>query len=59
MMMYTSIFNLNTPLKWPEYVRTKLSDIPDEVIDKYEPREKANKHDNVYAEVIKGMYGLL
>lgn len=40
-------------------VATPNANITDEVIDKYELQEKANKHDNMYAEVIKGMYGLI
>lgn len=51
-------FYLNTPLKRPEYVCIKLSNVPDEVIDKYKLHERADKHDNMYAETTKGMYRL-
>ena len=58
MTMDISNFYLNTPLKRPEYVRIKLRDIPDEIINQYKLREKADKNGNVYAEATKGMYGL-
>ena len=54
-----SNFYLMTPLKRYEYVRLKLSDIPDEIIEEYCLREKADKDDNVYVEILYGMYGLL
>ena len=53
-----SNFYLNTPLKRPEYIRLKLSDIPDEIIKQYGLRDKASKDGYVYMEVTKGMYGL-
>jgi hypothetical protein len=46
-----SNFYLMTPLKRPEYAKIKLSDIPEEIIDEYNLREKATM-------VIRGMYGL-
>ena len=51
-------FYLNTPLTRYEYVRLKLSDIPEEVIREYKLREKANADGTVYIEIRKGMYGL-
>ena len=53
-----SNFYLKTPLKRPEYIRLKLSDIPDEIIQQYGLRDKASKDGYVYMEVTKGMYGL-
>jgi len=47
-----------TPLKRYEYVRLKLSNIPDEIIEEYQLRDKADKDGNVYVEVRHGMYGL-
>ena len=35
MTMDISYFYLNTPLKQPEYLRVKLSDIPEEIIVQY------------------------
>jgi hypothetical protein len=52
-------FYLNTPMKRPEYMRLKITDIPDEVIDEYNLREMIVDDDGyVYSEITKGMYGL-
>ena len=53
-----SNFYLMTPLKRPEYAKLKLSDIPEEVIQEYNLREKATPDGWVYIMVIRGMYGL-
>ena len=47
-----------TPLKRPEYIRMKLSDIPQEVIDEYKLHTLATSDGSVYIEATKGMYGL-
>ena len=41
-----------------EYVRIKLADIPDEIVQQYNLRDKADSDGNVFIEVRKGMYGL-
>jgi hypothetical protein len=51
-------FYLNTPMKRPEYMRIKLSDIPEEIIDEYNLRELVDEEGYVYCEITKGMYGL-
>lgn len=53
-----SNFYLNTPLKRPEYLKVKLSDLPTEIIQQYQLKEKANKNGFVFFEVTQGMYGL-
>ena len=53
-----SNFYLMTPLKRPEYAKVKLSDIPEEVIEEYNLREKVTPDGYVYLKVGKGMYGL-
>ena len=53
-----SNFYLNTPLKRPEYIRLKISDIPDEIIKEYKLQDKVTSDGYVYMEVTKGMYGL-
>ena len=58
MMMDTSNFYLMTPLTRPEFIRIKLSDIPDEIIDEHKLKEKAIKDGSVYTMTIHGMYGL-
>lgn len=51
-------FYLNSPMDRPEFVRILLVDIPDEIIDEYNLREKADDKGAVYFQVNKGMYGL-
>jgi hypothetical protein len=58
MTLDISNFYLNTPMKRYEYVRIKLTDIPEEVIVEYNLRDKADENGYVYVEVRKGMYGL-
>ena len=53
-----SNFYLNTPLKRKEYMRMKLADFPDNVIEHYKLKEKATPDGFVYVAVKKGMYGL-
>jgi hypothetical protein len=58
MTMDISNFCLMTPLLRPEYLRIKLSDLPDEIIKEYKLRDKVTKNGSIYIEVTKGMYGL-
>jgi hypothetical protein len=58
MTMDISNFYLMTPLKRPEYVKLKLSDIPEEIIVEHKLRELATPDGSVYIEITKGMYGL-
>ena len=53
-----SNFYLNTLLPQYEYMKLKLTDIPQEVIDEYKLAQKSTKEGCVYIEVRKGMYGL-
>ena len=55
--MDISNFYLNTPLDRKEYVRMKLSDFHESVVDHYNLKEIA-EDGWVYVEVPKGMYGL-
>ena len=41
-----------------KYIRLKLSNLPDDVIEEYNLKEKATKHGFVYVEVWKDMYRL-
>ena len=52
-----SNFYLGTPLDRPEYVRIKLTDIPQEFIDEYNLTKYAH-NGWVYFEITKGVYGL-
>ncbi len=50
-------FYLNTPMERPEFMRLKLSDIPNNIIDLYKLHDIA--HDGyVFVRIQKGMYGL-
>ena len=51
-------FYLNTPLLRYEYVWLNIADIPEEIIEQYNLREKATPDGSVYIEIRKGMYGL-
>ena len=53
-----SNFYLNSPLLRPEFVKIKISDIPEEIINKYKLRDKVIPHGYVYIMATKGMYGL-
>ncbi len=50
-------FYLNTPMKRPEYMRLKITDIPDQIIEEYNC-ELVDDNGYVYCEITKGMYGL-
>ncbi len=56
MMMDISNFYLMTPLHWPEFIRMKLSNILDEVIDEYKLKEKATLDGSIYIKAKRGMY---
>jgi hypothetical protein len=58
MTMDISNFYLMTPLTRPEYVKLKLTDIPEEIIVEYKLRDLATADGHVYIEITKGMYGL-
>ena len=51
-------FYLNTPMDRPEYLKMKLDNFPDDVIEHYGLREKADDRGFVVTRVEKGMYGL-
>ena len=57
MMIDLKDFYLNTPMDQPEYMRLKLSDIPEEIIVQYKLRDIATPDGYVYTEITKGMYG--
>jgi hypothetical protein len=49
---------LNTPMVRYEYMRLKLADMPDDVIEHYKLRDVATPDGFVYCKIRKGMYGL-
>ena len=58
MTMDTGNFYLGTPMRRKEYMRIKLTDLPEEIINQYNLRELATADGWVYVEIGKGMYGL-
>ncbi len=51
-------FYLMTPLKLLDYVKIKLSNIPDKVVENHDLRAKDSPDDLVFVAITKGMYGL-
>ena len=51
-------FYLNSPMKRPEYMKLKITDIPEEIIQEYNLKELVTQDGYVYCEITKGMYGL-
>ena len=58
MCLDISDFYLETPLLRPEYVKLKLSDLPEKIKTEYKVSEKATADNSVYVKVQKAMYGL-
>jgi hypothetical protein len=58
MTMDMSNFYIMTPLDHAEFIQNKLSDIPDEVVDKYKLREKVTKNGSIYIRAKCSMYCL-
>ena len=52
-------FYLDTPMARYNYMRLKISDLPQDFIDEYKLHDKTKKDGYVYLEIHKGMYGLL
>ena len=58
MMMDISNLYLMTLLKRPEYIRMKITDIPEKIILKYKLRDIVESEGSIYIMAISGMYGL-
>ena len=58
MTMNISNFYLMTPLHHAKFIWIKLSDIPNEVINEFKPREKVTKNGSIYIRAKRSMYGL-
>jgi hypothetical protein len=58
MTMDISNFYLNLLLARPEYIQIKISNIPEEIINEYNLRNKVTESGHVHIEANKGMYGL-
>ena len=58
MTMDISNMYLNTPLDWFEYMRMKLTNFPQEIIDEYKLNDCVNSNGWMYMEIRKALYGL-
>ncbi len=58
MMMDIKDFYLNTPMARYEYMRLKLSDMPDDIIEHYNLQAITMANGFLYCEIRKGVYGL-
>jgi hypothetical protein len=58
MTMDISNFYLNTPMDRPEYIRMKLADIPDEIINEYKLKDLVEPDGSIFIAVLRSMYGL-
>jgi len=58
MTMDIKDFYLNTPMARYKYMRLRIADMPEDVIEHYNLRDKATPNGYVYCEIQKGMYGL-
>jgi hypothetical protein len=58
MTMDIKDFYLNTPMARYKYMRLRIADMPDDVIEHYNLRDKATPDGYIYCEIQKGMYGL-
>jgi hypothetical protein len=51
MTMDISNFYLMMPLKRPEYIQIRLSDVPEEIVQEYKLREKVNDKGMIHMKV--------
>ena len=51
-------FYLGTPMKRKEYMRIRINDIPQEIIDEYKLSNLVTPDGWIYIEISRGMYGL-
>ncbi len=58
MTMDIKDFYLNTLMARYEYMRLRIADMPDNVIEHYNLRDKATPDGYIYCKIQKGMYGL-
>lgn len=58
MMVDIRNFYVNMPLKKYEYLKLRLSDLPDDVIEQYNSRAKVTLEGFLYVAMRKGMFDL-
>ena len=58
LMLDIKDFYLNTPMQRTEYMKLKIADIPQEIIEQYDLMSLIKQDGYIYCEILKGMYGL-
>jgi hypothetical protein len=58
MTMGIKDFYLNTPMARYKSMQLRIADIPEDIIEHYNLRDKATPDGYIYCEIQKGMYGL-
>jgi hypothetical protein len=58
MTMDISNFYLNTPLECPEFIRMRLSDVPDKIIQEYKLLDILEPDGYMYIKIVLSMYSL-
>ena len=58
MTINITYFYLMTPMDQYKYMRLKLADLPEDVIQQYTFQENVTKEAYAYLEIIQGMYGI-
>jgi hypothetical protein len=51
-------FYLNTPMARYKYMQLRIADMPEDIIEYYNLKDKATPDGYIYCEIQKGMYGL-
>ena len=51
-------FYFNTPMDRPEYMHTKISNLPPDFVKSYKLNDLATNDGTIYVKIQKGMYGL-
>jgi hypothetical protein len=58
MTIYIKDFYLNTQMARYKYMQLHIADMPEDIIEHYNLRDKATPEGYIYYEIQKGMYGL-
>ena len=58
MTIYVKYFYFNTMMSRSEYMRLKISDLPENMVQQYNNEAKATKDGYMYLEMKRGVYGI-
>ena len=59
MKIYVNYLQLNTPMARSKYMRLKLRDFPESMMQQYNFEANSTKDSYMYVEIKRGLYGLL